>query len=151
MFNEEVQKFFEDALQYLVEQNLSRRYLQVARSSEFLWWVEWTVRMLPVAFGISLDRASSLFQSSGSSDALGCCFCLFKSLELLQLIHFFSIKNVLSEQLSLNVLSTINREVSYSSMISSNTTPKPNTQLLFYLSLNCNTSFVRVFYSIEII
>ena len=106
MINEEVQRVLEDTL---LEQNLTRE----------VWW--------------SLDRASSLGWSSGQTEyiqklsvahlteralcygravpltCLGCWFSTFQVLGDVSFHSLFNINHVLSEQLSLNVLSTINR------------------------------------------
>ena len=65
MFNEEVQRVLEDAL---LEQKLSRD--TEGRLAEPLYRASsWVGRAIPLI-------------------RLGCCFCLFKSLGLFQLIHY---------------------------------------------------------------
>ena len=135
VFKEEVQRILEDAL---LEQKLTERILNFARptcsTERTLGWIERTNKMYPEAACSPLDWVSSLFWSSGFSDAPRMLFLSLQVLGATSTHSLFNIKHVSSEQLSLYVLSTINRELSYSSKISSNTTLKPNT-LLFVLSL----------------
>ena len=108
-----------------------KRILKVARPSD-LWWVEQTNRLCPVAVCSPLDRASSLFWWSNSSDAPRMLFLSLQVLGAVSTHSLFNIKHILSEQLS---FSTINRELSYSSKKNYQTQPLSQTHSLLFLSL----------------